>query len=162
MNKLPIKQSVKLFCDGSVNPKSNIGYGAYFTLEDIEQTPLSSIRVLTKRFENSSSTKLELETLLWALDETIVKYTDITVYTDCQNVLGLVERRERLEKNQYYSKNGKILNNHLLYKEFYKIIDKIDCKFIKVKGHKKSSQKDNIDNLFTLVDRASRDALRSD
>jgi len=32
--------------------------------------------------------------------------------------------------------------------------------FIKVKGHKKSSLKDEIDTIFNLVDKASRRALR--
>ena len=41
------------------------------------------------------------------------------------------------------------------------IFDQLDYEFIKVKGHKKSNQKDDIDRLFTMVDRASRDALRS-
>jgi len=162
MNKLVLNQSLKLFCDGSVNPQSKIGYGAYFILEDITEISLSSIQIMTKQFKNTSSTKLELETLLWALGEVSTKYNDITVYTDCQNTMGLLSRRQRLEKDQFYSKSGKLLNNHLLYKEFYKIIDNIDCKFIKVKGHKQSLHKDMIDKLFTLVDKASRDALRNE
>ena len=28
---------LKLFCDGSVNPQSKIGFGAYFILEDEEK-----------------------------------------------------------------------------------------------------------------------------
>ena len=46
------------------------------------------------------------------------------------------------------------------YKEFYKLIDKVDISFIKVKGHKKTSLKDEVDNIFNLVDKASRSALR--
>ena len=33
--------------------------------------------------------------------------------------------------------------------------------FIKVKGHKVSKEKDDIDRLFTLVDKASRNAVRN-
>ncbi len=47
-----------------------------------------------------------------------------------------------------------------IYKKFFKITDRIDCEFIKVKGHKKSSTKNEIDNIFTLVDKATRNALR--
>jgi len=36
----------------------------------------------------------------------------------------------------------------------------LDCEFIKVQGHKKSSIKNNIDDIFTLVDQATRNALR--
>jgi len=40
--------------------------------------------------------------------------------------------------------------------------DQLDCEFVKVRGHQVSNQKDDIDRLFTLVDRASRNALRGD
>ena len=84
------------------------------------------------------------------------------VYTDSQNIIGLQARRARLEQNQYQSKKNKPIKNHELYKEFYRMIDLIDIGFIKVRGHKVSNQKDEIDRLFTLVDRASRNALRKE
>jgi len=37
-----------------------------------------------------------------------------------------------------------------------------DCRFIKVRGHKRSIQKDDIDQIFSIVDRASRNALRKE
>jgi hypothetical protein len=40
------------------------------------------------------------------------------------------------------------------------MVDILDCEFIKVKGHKKTSVKDEIDEVFTLVDRATRKTLR--
>ena len=106
----------------------------------------------TKKFIDTSSTKLELEVLLWALDDTELIGKEIIVYTDCQNILGLESRKEKLESKDYKSSKGKLLNNHELYKEFYKKIDKLNCTFVKVKGHKPSKQKDLIDDLFTLVD----------
>jgi ribonuclease HI len=86
----------------------------------------------------------------------------VTVYTDSQNIMGLQERREGLEKNDYRSKKNRRLNNYMLYQEFYRITDQLNCEFIKVRGHQVSNQKDDIDRLFTLVDRASRNALRGD
>jgi ribonuclease HI len=38
----------------------------------------------------------------------------------------------------------------------------LDCELFKVRGHQVSNQKDDIDRLFALVDRASRNALRGD
>jgi len=59
-----------LFTDGSVNTKLKIGYGAYLIVtEDELSTESLKTQVNIKRFENTSSTKLELETLLWALNE---------------------------------------------------------------------------------------------
>lgn len=153
---------LKLFCDGSVNPQQKIGFGAYFILEENEPLDTAKERIHLKKFENTSSTKLEIESLLWALEDGSIKSKSIVVYTDCQNILGLKTRREKLEKNNYYSSTGKIIKNHELYKKFYMITDKLDCSFEKVKGHKKASLKDDIDKLFNLVDKASRRALRNE
>jgi ribonuclease HI len=154
------KPQIYLFTDGSVNPQSKIGIGGYLLLEKLEFSASHLEKIKIKKFENISSTKLELETLLWALDEVDLKNFKIVVYTDCQNIIGLNARRDRFEKNNYMTSKGKLIKNHELYKEFYKRSDMLDCEFIKVKGHKKTSQKDEIDELFTLVDRATRNIVR--
>jgi hypothetical protein len=76
--------------------------------------------------------------------------------------MGLQGRRDRFEQNDYRSKNNIRLNNYELYQEFYRMIDQLDCELVKVRGHQVSNQKTDIDRLFTLVDRASRKALRGD
>ena len=152
--------NIKLFCDGSVNPQTKIGFGSYFIYDD----GLLKQDIKTKKFTETSSTKLELEVLLWALQDTNTiienKDTNIIVYTDCQNILGLEKRRIKLESNNYKTSTGKIVKNEELYKKFFILTDKLNCVFEKVKGHKKSSEKDDIDKLFNLVDKASRRALR--
>jgi len=150
-----------LFTDGSVNTKLNFGYGAFLAVSDTEIPAVNQDQfVRVKRFEDTSSTKLELQTLLWALSEMIEFKGKIVLYTDSQNILGLPGRRERLEKSDYYSKHNRKIANWELYQQFFRLLDKLDCEFIKIKGHKRTSVKDNIDKLFTLVDRASRNAVR--
>lgn len=146
----------KLFTDGSVNPQKRLGFGAYLTLTHKDE--VSEIRL--KKFEETSSTQLELETLLWALKDIKIE-SRLTVYTDCQNILGLRARRQGFEQNNYHTKTGKLLKHATLYKEFFLLTDKYACEFVKVKGHKKNHLKDDVDRLFTLVDKASRDALRT-
>lgn len=152
-----------LFADGSVNTQSDIGYGAYLAVSE-RGISLDSLRtrVKVRRFEHTSSTKLELQTLLWALNDIQVLERKVIVYTDSQNIMGLQGRRDQFEQNNYRSKKNKRLNNYELYQEFYRIIDQLDCELVKVRGHQVSNQKDEIDMLFTLVDRASRNALRGD
>ena len=159
MNKT--KAKIYLFTDASVNPQSGIGYGAYLLVEKLEllHTELEK-NILLKKFDNTSSTQLELETLLWAFDDACLANFKIVVYTDCQNIMGLQARRERFEKNNYMTSKGKQIKNHELYREFFKKLDILDCEFIKIKGHKKASIKNDIDEIFTLVDRATRKALR--
>ena len=151
-----------LFTDGSVNPQIEVGFGAYLFLRNHEffSGELEK-EVKIKKFNNTSSTKLELETLLWALDEVNLKSCKLVVYTDCQNIIGLPARRDGLERKNYMTAKGKLIKNHALYKDFFKRLDRLDCEFIKVKGHKKSSLKNTVDEVFTLVDKASRNALRT-
>ena len=156
------KPIIYLFTDGSVNPQSGIGFGGYLLLDKLEYISSELEKeIKVKKFNNTSSTKLELETLLWALNDITSKNSKIVVYTDCQNIIGLKDRRDRFEKNKYITGKGTLIKNHELYKEFFKLMDVLDCKFVKVKGHKKSSTKNEIDNIFTLVDKATRNALRN-
>ncbi len=152
-----------LLTDGSVNTQSNIGYGAYLAVSE-RGLSLDSLRtrVKVRRFEHTSSTKLELQTLLWALNDIQALGRKVILYTDSQNILGLQGRREQFEQNDYRSKKNKRLSNYELYQEFYRMIDHLDCELVKVRGHQVSNQKDDISKLFTLVDRAARKALRED
>ena len=153
----------KLFTDGSVNPQLKVGYGAYLVVTEENISPeLLPSHVKTMRFEQTSSTKLELQTLLWALSDLALLDCRVTVYTDSQNIIGLHGRRERFETNNYMTRKNRPIANHELYREFYSVTDRLTCEFVKVKGHKLSHQKNLIDELFTLVDRASRNALRED
>jgi len=152
-----------LLTDGSVNTQSNIGYGAYLAVSECGLSMNSlRARVKVRRFEHTSSTKLELQTLLWALRDIQALRGKMIVYTDSQNIMGLQGRRDRFEQNNYRSKKNRRLNNYELYQEFYRMNNQLNCKFVKVRGHQISNQKDDIDRLFTLVDRASRNALRGD
>ena len=152
-----------LFTDGSVATDSKIGFGAYLIAPDI-RLPLDLLKTFIKirKFENTSSTKLELQTLLWALNDIKASGKKLVVYTDSQNIVGLEGRRSRLEKNDFKSKKNRLLNNHELYQSFFKLVDTMNCRFVKIRGHKVSNQKDYLDKIFTLVDRASRKALRDD
>ena len=146
-----------------MNTQSNIGYGAYLVVSE-RGLSLNSVRpsVKVRRFEHTSSTKLELQTLLWALRDIQALGGKVIVYTDSQNIMGLQGRRERFEQNNYCSKKNRRLNNYELYQEFFIMTDQLDCKFVKVRGHQVSNQKDEIDRLFTLVDRTARNALRGE
>ena len=154
-----------LFTDGSVHTQSKFGMGAYLLLSDINAS-IDSLhdKVKLKRFDNTSSTKLELQTLLWAVNEVNTKDNGkdivLTVYTDSQNIIGLPARRMNLECVDYYSRKNKRLANYELYQEFFRLTDTLNCTFIKMVGHQASSKKSGLDKLFSLVDRGARRALR--
>lgn len=144
-----------LFTDGSAHPPSRMGFGAYLAVTDMG----IDSEVQLKRFENTSSSQLEIETLLWAL--AVLQPEAVTVYTDSQNMIGLPARRGRLEERCYLTKRNEPVKHAGLYREFFDLTDQIDCTFVKVKGHRAVRHKTEIDRLFTRVDRAARQALRN-
>lgn len=151
-----------LFTDGSVHPPSGIGYGAYLLVSNLDESiDLLKRKVKIKQFEGTSSTKLELQTLLWALEEISIKNDCIKIYTDSQNILSLLSRRDRLEQRNYRTKQNKLLRHYQLYQQFFQKISELNCSFTKVRGHQPAKQKNEIEQIFTLVDQASRRALRN-
>jgi ribonuclease HI len=150
---------IHLFVDGSVNTKTKIGIGSYFFIKNL-QTPVNEIEVQLTSFDNTSSTKLELENLLEALKAIRIE-GDITVYTESQNIISLPERKSKLISKDYKNGKGVLLKNHLLYKEFFKLTKDKTVKFIKIKGHQPKGNKGELDKLFSIVDKASRKAIRS-
>jgi ribonuclease HI len=160
---------LSLFTDGSINPLSKIGYGAYL----VATTPLPPCdqltgRAVSKRFTETTSTRLEIQTLLWAIHE--LKDTGqlqtqrdhLTVYTDCQTIINLPTRRQRLEQNNYCSKKNIPLKNGDLYQQLFRQFDLTNLKLIKVRGHQSTKNKKHLDQIFTLVDRHARQALRAE
>jgi ribonuclease HI len=151
-----------LFIDGSVNNHLKIGFGAALLLSESEfsQNNLKE-KIVIQKFVDTSSTKLELQTFIWAIEELVGSAQKVVIYTDSQNIIGLLGRRKTLEENDFHSKNGKLLNHHELYRAFFKITDKMNCEFVKVKGHQSSKNKEDYERVFTMVDRAARKASRA-
>jgi len=149
-----------LFIDGSVDTKSKTGIGAYLFLDEISQVQVDQNEIRLKRFEDTSSTKLELQTLLWAVEETGPKNCSFTVYTDSQNIVSLPGRQARLQESEFQNRSGRPIRNRDLYQEFYSMLDSHNCRFEKVEGHQAQSKKGQIETIFTLVDRAARAELR--
>lgn len=159
------KPTLFLFTDASVDPQTKIGYSAYMLLCEFEvEAPFSILKdkIKTRKFKNTTSSRLELETLLWALGKICVKNHKIIIFTDSQNTISLKSRQEKLEKNNYMTKKNIHIKNYRLYKRFFILTKRYECDLIKVKGHKKNEDKDLVDNFFTLVDKASREALREE
>ncbi len=157
----PVMGTLHLFTDGSYDPVTKMGCGAYIAVSDTDVSPeLLCGQAKLRGFENTTSVRLELETLLWAFNEIGQITGRIIVYTDSQNITTLPERRKRLEKNNYHSGKGRLLNNADLYMEFFRLTERLNPVFVKVQGHMTFKKRDDIDKLFSIVDRETRRALR--
>jgi len=162
-----------LFTDVSLDTKSKCGIGAYLfvpvsyfeaknpgiTREDI------AAKLEIRRFENTSSTRLEVQTVLWALNEiekTIPKLDPIQIYTDSQCVAGLQGRRSKLSSCGFKSKRtGQPLKNADLYQTFYELNDKMRFSIVKVSGHTPASSRDTVQHIFACVDQEARKTLKN-
>jgi len=159
---------IAIFTDVSLDPGRKIGVGAYLILpaalltekfKDID-------RIKMRRFEDTSSVKLEVQTVLWALEEyhnrpKLSRRGKLYLYTDSQCVSGLLKRSAGLLASNFISKNTKqSLRNSEFYRAFYELHDELGFEVIKVKGHSKASLKNNTQCIFSFVDKEARKALR--
>jgi len=158
-----------LFIDVSVNPQRKIGIGGYLlvpvALLEIDPDRIKrdevSAQLKINRFEETSSTRLEVQTLLWALEDSRVEVTgSLKIYTDSQCVAGLLGRRTGLERSDFITKrSGRPLANEDLYREFYAAYDQLGFQLIKVPGHSRTSSHDTVQRIFSYVDREVRKEL---
>eukprot|EP01090_Pellita_catalonica_P010351 TRINITY_DN21798_c0_g1_i1.p1 TRINITY_DN21798_c0_g1~~TRINITY_DN21798_c0_g1_i1.p1 ORF type:complete len:160 (+),score=31.49 TRINITY_DN21798_c0_g1_i1:133-612(+) len=156
-----METAVLLFSDGSVR-SDKTGYGAYLIVKDRElglDEMKGEVNVI--RFEDTSSTRLELQILLVGLEQLKDYVGKIIAYTDSQNIYTLRDRRKRLEEKNYQSKKKQPLKNSELYQKFFQFVDSLDCEVEKLEGHKRSDKKTKLDQYFSLVDRASRKRARA-
>ena len=123
--------------------------------------------VAVKRFQDVSSTRLELETMLWALEEyssgatAAVLPERLLIHSDSQAPAGLLSRRKRLEENGFYSKRGRSpLKNASLYRLFYTFHDQLKFDVVQTPGPMPSRFQDANQRVFACVHRCVRQALR--
>lgn len=174
-----------IFSDGSVHPQSQTGVGAYLILDADEFTSLKHqyiklkhqnrtgeaqlnldvLPIHTQIFSPTSSTTLELETIIHAMEylkSTYPKYTlYITHYTDSQNIISLKNRQYKLEQNNYLSKRTNLPIKHKsLYLTYYRLTQMMQIKSIKLKGHTQKSEINFEQVIFKKVDQYARKNLR--
>jgi ribonuclease HI len=168
-------RDVALFTDVSLHPGRKLGAGAYLVVpaallevppHSIERSQITR-QVVIQRFGGTSSTTLEVQTVLWSLEDYRTGLTGTTaaklrVYSDSQCIAGLLERRTGLEAKGFLSKRtGCLLKNSCLYRRFYEFYDELGFEVIKVAGHSRSCLHNTIDRIFSLVDRHVRKTLNS-
>jgi ribonuclease HI len=165
--------SFALFTDVSLNPQRKLGIGGYLLVPApfletephfIEPCDVSA-RLEIRRFGETSSTTLEVQTVLWALEHSREKLTgpiggNLRIYTDSQCVAGLLGRRSGLERNNFIAKrSGRSLSNAPLYRAFYAAHDQLGFQVVKVTGHSRSCSHDTVQRVFSYVDQEVRRAL---
>jgi ribonuclease HI len=159
-----------LFTDVSVSPGLKLGVAAYVMVpasfleasSEVIKRPEITGRLKVRRFEGVSSTRLELQTVLWALAENRqALHGSLTIYSDSQCVTGLLKRKPRLLAGGFLSKKtNQELANASLYRAFYEFHDESGFQVVKVAGHSPSRTRDAAHRIFSFVDKEARKALK--
>jgi ribonuclease HI len=159
-----------LFTDVSVSPVLKLGVGAYVIIpasfleasSGVIAGPQIAGRIKVRRFEETSSTRLELQTVLWALTENRQgPHESLTIYSDSQCVSGLLKRRPRLLTGGFLSKKtNRQLGNASLYRRFFELHDELGFHVVKVDGHPGTRVCDTAQRIFSFVDKEARKALK--
>jgi len=168
-------KSYSLFTDASLNPQLKVGVGGFLLVsESIVKSPSSQINMsdldkmlVLKRFEDTSSTKLEVQTVLWALEtcSTGSAFSEsgrlLHVYSDSQCVEGLLARRGRLESSGFYARGGlRLIKNASLYRKYYEFHDRLKFDVTKVAGHTRSRSRNVAERMFSFIDQQTRKSLK--
>ena len=166
-------KSFALFTDVSLNPQLKLGIGGYLLVpteylkilpHDIEWGAISAW-LRFRRFTETSSTKLEVQTVLWALKNFRKEFNcsdlgSVRIYTDSQCVAELLGRRAGLNANDFIARRtGRPLKNATLYREFFKAYDELRFELIKVAGHSRAFSHDTVQRIFSFVDKEVRREL---
>jgi ribonuclease HI len=169
-----VKASAKdfaIFTDVSVSPVLKLGVGAYVMVPAsfldasygiIGRSQITG-RIKVRRFKGTSSTRLELQTVLWALAENQqVPHGSLTIFSDSQCVSGLLNRKHRLLAGGFLSKKtNQLLGNASLYRRFFEFHDELGFHVVKVDGHPGSRVHDVAQRIFSFVDKEARKALKT-
>ena len=86
---------------------------------------------------------------------------NVILFSDCQTVVGLPRRQEKLIATNFIGKKKNlIINNADIYQAFYKEFDRIGPEIYWVAGHALKNKKTKIDKNFSYVDKQVRKKLR--
>jgi ribonuclease HI len=164
------RKDFALFTDVSLSPGLKLGVGAFvmLTASFLDESsgavgrPEIAAQIKVRRFKDTSSTRLELQTVLWALAENRQCTNGrLTIYSDSQCVTGLLKRKHRLLAGGFFSKKtNQQLRNASLYRAFFEFQDELGFQVVKVEGHSKVRTHDTIQRIFSFVDKEARKALK--
>ena len=161
--------SHEIYSDSSFDAATKWGVGACLVFVQGPFERASEAIPTTKEFSVASCARLELTTVLWALEFFEERLADaggpVVLYTDSKTVAELHTRRAKLEAKDFTSgRTGAKLSNGDLYQKFFEIVDRLSfevtLEVVWLKGHTPRALRSRQQKLFATVDQAARAGLR--
>ncbi len=156
-----------IYSDASFSKKHAMGIAGYLifkTIKDHEASAFSSAIISLFKIEEQNNIRLEMVSAISALETArndARKDVITQLFTDCETIVNLSKRRERLESSDYMSaRQNKVLNNADLYKLFFALCDEVSPKITWVKGHSRKNDQSHIQKNFSHLDQLVRRELR--
>lgn len=148
-----------IFTDASGDPQTKKGIGCYLIINDLNEN-VKKDDIICLEFNDVTSTIAELKTINHILNyvklkcESLGEYSEINIYTDCENFVNLIKKRQ-------YDDKIKSHKNYVWYKEIIDLANELKINIIWVKGHSKQKNKHEIHQIiFAIVDKHCRKILR--
>lgn len=147
------------FSDASYSPQGRIGVSGFYKTHSVYgDAAVSMMPQVSTSYSLSSNvrkgcTQMEIDAVIMSVEDAIANNyhldgTKVTFYTDCNKVFRLISHGNT-DENEIC---GKLLG---LLQRFP------SCVFVKQEGHKEKHLKTCIDQHFTVIDKRTRDELRS-
>ncbi len=163
-----------IYTDASFSHLQSFGVSGFliFDSQDShEKSQPAKPGLRTHFFKESNNIRAEIVGALYALqifieerkkDGQKFESFETHLYSDCQTLTNLLERREKLKATNYISARTKTeLINTDLYKKFFAVYDELKPSIHWVKGHSKKATKTLTEKNFELVDKQVRKELRA-
>jgi len=157
--KQPKENKFLIFTASSFDPRLKIGAGCNLVLtskecktlknDDLETLPLSTID-----FKEITATRLELETMIWAIETFHNESSSpkLTVYSGFKTSKDLLQRRAKLERTNYSgAREGTTLANADLYKKLFKLHDRLSFEMIWMEEPASDTDKTSTQFIFSKV-----------
>lgn len=163
------QEKIYVYSDASFNNKKKLGVLGFIIFKNEKDHISSNFEnafIKTLKVEEENNVRVEIRSVIAALNTVDKEYSNrnigIKLFTDCNSIINLINRRDNLEASNYIGKKSKsVLRNADLYKEFFKLFDKLKPEMIWVKGHTQQKERTLMASNFSLIDRLVRKELRA-
>lgn len=127
---------ITIYTDGSCHTQLKIGAWAAVILIANDK------KILTGTVINTTHQRMELTAVIEALSYVQHHFAgviNINLVTDSQYVIGLPERRQKLQAASFITKQGQAIQNADLVQQLYKLSESFNIDFVKIQAHLKKT-----------------------
>ncbi|HFC01355.1 MAG TPA: ribonuclease HI [Phaeodactylibacter sp.] len=145
---------VQIYTDGSCHTQLKIGGWAAVILWKKEKIELVGHQL------DTTHNAMELLSVIQAIDflkKNNIAFSKIEIISDSQYVVRILERKEKLKRNNFLTKKNKPIRNVELVKNLISKIESLPLFFTKIKAHQKKTKEVNYNR---MVDVLAREQVR--